>query len=126
MNLSEKCGLIHYNSDIVTTQEICDYIEDMGFEANLPLLHDNVAISTCVVHINGMTCNSCVQSIEGMISVKEGVKSINVNLNEKEGIVNYLQNFVKPKDIVEQINDMGFEAHIKSVNGRVITQGNLE
>lgn len=69
MNLSEKCGLVHYDISILTPQDICDYIDDMGFEASLPLLQDNQIINKCVVHIDGMTCNSCVKSIEGMINV---------------------------------------------------------
>lgn len=122
VNLSEKCGLVHYDTNLLSPQDICDYIDDMGFEASLPLLQDNQLISTCAVHIDGMTCNSCVKSIEGMISGREGIKSINVDLGEKEGQVQFLQNLVTPSDIVEQIKDMGFDAHVKSVNGRAVKQ----
>ncbi|KAK9746322.1 Heavy-metal-associated domain [Popillia japonica] len=38
VNLAEKSGLVHYENSTVTPQEICDAIEDMGFEASLPLL----------------------------------------------------------------------------------------
>lgn len=36
----------------------------MGFEASLPL-DSKKEFSTCTLDIKGMTCNSCVQSIEG-------------------------------------------------------------
>ncbi|KAI4455024.1 atp7 isoform b [Holotrichia oblita] len=64
VNLAEKSGLVHYENSTVTPQEICDAIEDMGFEASLPLLMNKQTVNTCVVHIEGMTCNSCVNSIE--------------------------------------------------------------
>lgn len=65
MNLQEKSGLIHYDPKTVTSQEICDYIDDMGFEASLPLLDRKQEVNRCILEIKGMTCNSCVQSIEG-------------------------------------------------------------
>lgn len=36
----------------------------MGFEASLPL-DTKQEFSTCTLDIKGMTCNSCVQTIEG-------------------------------------------------------------
>lgn len=66
VNLAEKCGLVQYDPSVITPKSICESIEDMGFEASLPeTLDDNLVLSTCAVHIDGMTCNSCVQSIEG-------------------------------------------------------------
>lgn len=65
VNLQEKSGLVHYDPKTATPQEICDYIDDMGFEASLPLLDRSDEASQCVLEIKGMTCNSCVQSIEG-------------------------------------------------------------
>lgn len=66
MNLAEKSALVQYKTNEIGPQEICDYIDDMGFEASLPSMGgDRSLISTCVVHIDGMTCNSCVQTIEG-------------------------------------------------------------
>lgn len=65
VNLSENCGLVHYNKNVISSQDICNYIDDMGFEAQLPLLEGNQEVQNCIVHIEGMTCNSCVRSIEG-------------------------------------------------------------
>lgn len=58
-----KHAIVHHDKTI-TPQEICDYIDDMGFEASLPL-ETKQEFSTCTLDIKGMTCNSCVQSIEG-------------------------------------------------------------
>lgn len=97
----------------------------MGFEATLPhlnLLKPDI-INTCSVHIDGMTCNSCVNSIEGMLSTANGIKEVKVDLNGKEGVIQYLPNLITPKDIVEQISDMGFDAYVKTVNGKLIKNG---
>lgn len=58
-----------------------------------------------------------------MLSVKEGIKVIKVNLDLKEGHIQFLPHIVNPLEIVKQIEDMGFDAEIKSINGRPFNQG---
>lgn len=38
-----------------------------------------------VLHIDNMTCMSCVRNIEGNMSNKDGVRKIQVELEEKTG-----------------------------------------
>ena len=38
-----------------------------------------------ILHIDNMTCMSCVRNIEGKLSGKDGVKSIKVLLDQKTG-----------------------------------------
>lgn len=118
VSLPERNATIIYDPNQVTPQEICEYIDDMGFEASLPLIDGKQATSECVVGIEGMTCQSCVNSIEGMLSTKAGIESIKVDLKEKQGYVMFHPNKVTPEEIAEQIEDMGFDAFVKSVNGK--------
>ncbi|XP_045469108.1 copper-transporting ATPase 1 isoform X3 [Harmonia axyridis] len=117
VSLANKSAQVHYDVRKITPQDICDYIDDMGFEAALPLLSGQQSVNQSYIHINGMTCNSCVQSIEGMISTKVGVKGISVDLNKKEAVVEFTEN-VTADQIAEMIEDMGFEAYVKTVNGK--------
>lgn len=63
-----------------------------------------------VINIDGMTCNSCVQSIEGVISKKTGVKSILVSLANSNGTVEYDPLLTSPETLRKAIEDMGFDA----------------
>uniref|UniRef100_A0A8C5VGS7 Copper-transporting ATPase 1 n=1 Tax=Microcebus murinus TaxID=30608 RepID=A0A8C5VGS7_MICMU len=63
-----------------------------------------------VINIDGMTCSSCVQSIEDVISKKEGVKSIQVSLANSSGTVEYDPLLTSPETLREAIEDMGFNA----------------
>lgn len=63
-----------------------------------------------VIDIDGMTCNSCVQSIEGVISKKAGVKSIRVSLANGNGTVEYDPLLTSPETLRDAIEDMGFDA----------------
>ena len=38
-----------------------------------------------ILHIDNMTCMSCVRNIEGKLSGKDGIKSIKVLLDQKTG-----------------------------------------
>uniref|UniRef100_A0AAX7TEW7 P-type Cu(+) transporter n=1 Tax=Astatotilapia calliptera TaxID=8154 RepID=A0AAX7TEW7_ASTCA len=64
------------------------------------------------IHIEGMTCNSCVQSIEGMISQKKGVMSAEVSLTDHQGIFEYDPLLTTPEELREAIEDMGFDAFL--------------
>ncbi|XP_072381614.1 copper-transporting ATPase 1 isoform X1 [Diabrotica undecimpunctata] len=122
VNLQEHYGLIKYNTKILTPQSVCDYIDEMGFEASLPLLEKQQKEDkhSCIVEIKGMTCNSCVQSIEGMLSTKEGIQKIQVDLHKGEGYVEFQPSKATPEQIAEMIEDMGFEAYIKSINDKSV------
>ncbi|XP_045328888.1 copper-transporting ATPase 1 isoform X6 [Leopardus geoffroyi] len=69
-----------------------------------------------VINIGGMTCNSCVQSIEGVISKKAGVKSIRVSLANGNGTVEYDPLLTSPETLREAIEDMGFDAALSDAN----------
>lgn len=72
--------------------------------------------SVVKVHIEGMTCNSCVQSIEGMISQRKGVMSAQVSLADHQGIFEYDPLLTTPEELREAIEDMGFDAFLPETN----------
>uniref|UniRef100_A0A8C9XQJ9 P-type Cu(+) transporter n=1 Tax=Sander lucioperca TaxID=283035 RepID=A0A8C9XQJ9_SANLU len=64
------------------------------------------------IHIEGMTCNSCVQSIEGMISQRKGVISAQVSLADHQGAFEYDPLLTTPEELREAVEDMGFDAFL--------------
>ncbi|XP_070692394.1 copper-transporting ATPase 1 [Pempheris klunzingeri] len=68
------------------------------------------------IHIEGMTCSSCVQSIEGMISQKKGVMSARVSLADHQGVFEYDPLLTTPEELKEAIEDMGFDAFLPETN----------
>ncbi|XP_023258814.1 copper-transporting ATPase 1 [Seriola lalandi dorsalis] len=66
--------------------------------------------------IEGMTCNSCVQSIEGMISQRKGVVSAKVSLSDHQGVFEYDPLLTSPEELREAIEDMGFDAFLPETN----------
>ncbi|KAM4732819.1 copper-transporting ATPase 1 [Anableps anableps] len=73
-------------------------------------------VSAVNIHIEGMTCNSCVQSIEGMISQRKGVRSAQVSLTDHQGVFEYDPLLTTAEELKEAIEDMGFDAFLPETN----------
>lgn len=79
-------------------------------EAQVPL--NSAETSTIKIDIEGMTCQSCVRNIEGMIGDRPDVVNIRVVLSEKAGYIEYKTRQTTPQELVEAIEDMGFTASL--------------
>lgn len=126
LSLKDSKALIIFHPLLVTQQELRDKIEDMGFDATLiaddPSGEDishwerdilNLSTQTVTIWIVGMTCNSCVQSIEGRISQMTAVQSITVSLKEEKGTITFDPSLTEPEQLRAAIEDMGFEASLR-------------
>ena len=91
---------VTYDPAVITVKEIVSAIEKAGF---------SVALSAVTYTVKGMTCASCVASIEKSLNAIEGVYSVNVNLGTSKVAVSFDEDRVSPKRIVETIENAGFE-----------------
>ncbi|KAF9006171.1 E1-E2 ATPase-domain-containing protein [Cyathus striatus] len=64
----------------------------------------------CELRIQGMTCGSCVEAIEGMLRDQKGIHSIKVALLAERGVVEYDPAFWTVPKIIDEISDIGFDA----------------
>ena len=71
-----------------------------------------MASVTSVISIEGMTCQSCVRNIEGVVGGLSGVQSVKVDLDGKLGTVIHNPNLIPGAQIADRIDDMGFEARL--------------
>uniref|UniRef100_A0A8D0DLP6 Copper-transporting ATPase 2 n=1 Tax=Salvator merianae TaxID=96440 RepID=A0A8D0DLP6_SALMN len=69
-------------------------------------------VNTVVISIAGITCQACVQSIEGRISKTKGIVSVKVSLPQSNAVIKYFGLEISPIQICQEIADMGFDAHI--------------
>lgn len=65
------------------------------------------------LNIQGMTCASCVARIERVVSKKDGIESINVNLATEKALVQFEKNKLKVEEIIKLIEGAGFSASIE-------------
>ncbi|XP_063219844.1 copper-transporting ATPase 1 isoform X2 [Bacillus rossius redtenbacheri] len=114
VDLNNKCASVTYNSKVTNPERIRDDISDMGFCATLPGSSSELPETSISIVVRGMTCKSCVQNIERMIGSKPGVINIKVSLEESLAQIVYNTSLVTPEELCSAIDDMGFEASLKS------------
>ncbi|PFH50263.1 hypothetical protein AMATHDRAFT_145675 [Amanita thiersii Skay4041] len=104
--LAER-GVIEYDPDLWSPEKLINEISDVGFDASLiPPTRDD----TVTLRIYGMTCSSCVSTVESGISTLPGINSIAISLATETCTINFDRSMIGPREMVEHIEDMGFDA----------------
>ncbi|KAG0030506.1 hypothetical protein BGZ81_002568 [Podila clonocystis] len=119
--LAER-ATIQYHEGETTPQEIAALIDDIGFEA--AAIQEQLK-NQVDLQIFGMTCASCVNTIETELRKLPGVISVSVSLTLQAAKVEYNHHQLGIRDIVERIEDMGFDALLaeRSQNAQVESLG---
>lgn len=138
VSLEEKSALVEFNPNLISIGALKRAIEAVSpetFKVSLLDRHDNSEFphspkspvtpsarainntvhpltQVTVIGIEGMTCASCVRSIEEVISQNPGVKSISVSLLDRNGTIEFDPMLISPDDLKNSIEDMGFDASL--------------
>ncbi|XP_067315212.1 copper-transporting ATPase 2 [Pseudorasbora parva] len=109
---------LRFDPSLLTLETVKGFLEEIppgNFRVSIPgwnsrLNSTIIPLQNVTIGIEGMTCNSCVQTIEGIVSQRAGVRTIKVCLQEKKGIVTFDSSMTDPEELRAAIEDMGFEA----------------
>ncbi|GAB5355390.1 hypothetical protein AAMO2058_000201500 [Amorphochlora amoebiformis] len=69
------------------------------------------------INVGGMTCASCVGTVERALKETKGVVSASVALVTETAKVIFDPDIVSPSDLIEEIEDVGFDANLAGVSG---------
>ncbi|GED32079.1 copper chaperone CopZ [Brevibacillus centrosporus] len=61
------------------------------------------------LNVQGMSCNHCVNSIEGALTKLEGVSTAKVSLEDNQVSVTFDESVVSLDKVKETIEDQGYE-----------------
>uniref|UniRef100_A0A2K6KLF3 P-type Cu(+) transporter n=1 Tax=Rhinopithecus bieti TaxID=61621 RepID=A0A2K6KLF3_RHIBE len=122
VSLEQGSATVKYVPSVVSLQQVCHQIGDMGFEASIaegkaaswPSRSLPAQEAVVKLRVEGMTCQSCVGSIEGKVGKLQGVVRVKVSLSNQEAVITYQPYLIQPEDLRDHVNDMGFEAAIKN------------
>ena len=132
VSLSANSAQVVFDSSAVSVPQICDAINFWGFvaktrsidndDAILPTKQNDISepgllnpVMTGTVHIEGMTCGSCVKNIEDNIGQLNGVINISVSLLDKLATVKLNSAITSISAVAKEISDMGYEAEVGDV-----------
>uniref|UniRef100_A0A671NHD6 P-type Cu(+) transporter n=1 Tax=Sinocyclocheilus anshuiensis TaxID=1608454 RepID=A0A671NHD6_9TELE len=123
VSLENRQATIQHNpkqASVVELQKAIEALPPGDFKAILPASPEpgflQPLVSVAEIHIEGMTCGSCVQSIEGMISQKKGVRSALVSLASHQGTFEYDPLVTTTEELRAAVEDMGFDVSFNSFN----------
>lgn len=102
---------ILYDPSLISPTELANSITELGFPSSV-LQNSNVGESEVDLEINGMTCSSCVHKIESNIMKMSGIKRAQVALTTHRGKFVFDPEITGPRDIIETIEKLGFEAKL--------------
>jgi Cu+-exporting ATPase len=102
VNFANETAYITYNEKVTSEKGLAKVIEGTGY---------NVAKGTqkMILRIGGMTCASCVQTIEKALKKTEGVKEANVNLATEKAMVVYNSAQIGYEEIKKAVEDTGYQ-----------------
>ena len=85
----------------------------------------NTTEKETVILIGGMTCQSCVNHIESMLTKRAGVKLVRVDLEQQFAFVRYDPSLTSPTSLAAEVDDIGFEASLDDCDTLSVTWINV-
>lgn len=119
-----------FDPSVLKVEDVVEAVEDAGFEAEIiPQSSTSTTTTTNqdvestadatligLFSIGGMTCAACVNSVEGILRALPGVKRAVVALATSLGEVEYDSTVISKDDIVNAIEDAGFDGSLVQSN----------
>ncbi|MFI5338896.1 MAG: HAD-IC family P-type ATPase, partial [Candidatus Methylomirabilales bacterium] len=101
VNLAAERGTVHYDPNRVGPSALVKAIAETGYT---PL------VEKVTIPISGISCASCVATIERALNLAPGVVSANVNLATNAATVEFLPATTSLQDLRRAIREVGYEA----------------
>jgi len=100
VNLGNESVAIEYDFLKIRYADLNKAVKDAGYQ----IINEKV-----VLKIGGMTCASCVKTIENSLLRLDGIIEVNVNLAGEKAFVIYNPNIVTQADIKRTIEEIGYQ-----------------
>jgi len=100
VNLATERATVTFDPDRVDPARMVSLVEEIGYA---------VPEETVAISVGGMTCASCVRTIERNLSKLDGVLEAQVNLATERATVTFLPTEVTLAEIKQLITELGYE-----------------
>merc|ERR1719319_1432349 len=102
VSLEDAEAIVTYDRKVMDSTAVAEAVDKVGSKFTARLISEVTEI-----HIEGMSCQSCVRNITGRLDEQEGVLAAEVNLEEKKARVEFDPLLTNPDTLVSTINKMG-------------------
>lgn len=101
VNFATEKATVLYDPDIVTPTDLVNVVRDTGYDA---------IVETVTIPIEGMTCATCVATIDKALTDMDGVLNVNVNFATERATVEFLPSETSVGELKRAIEEAGYTA----------------
>ena len=65
-----------------------------------------------ILNVDGITCDHCVDTIKEAVGILIGVLRVDVDIEQKQVVVEFDEKLAKPEDLIDKIEEIGFEFRV--------------
>ena len=120
ISVEQEKGIFKFNSGLVKDEKIMKIINECRFVAavemyipcNINVMEGELTddkLKQWTFIVKGMTCQSCVNSIETKLSGYSSIQSVKVDLAKEQVEVLYRTDDISKEEIINLIEDVGFD-----------------
>ncbi len=111
VNLATEQATVEYDPTRVTLQDLRKAVEEIGY---------GLRTATTYLHVTGMSCTSCVETVRRALAELPGVLDVSVNLSTETARVDYLPGTVTVREMLAAVRDVGYGAEEKLEGGAAL------
>ncbi|MHA1330456.1 MAG: heavy metal translocating P-type ATPase, partial [Candidatus Hodarchaeales archaeon] len=109
VNLMAEKAIVKYDPKKVKLNNLLEAVENSGYNA-FEIPEEGQSKVKAEYSISGMTCASCVNTIETALKKQEGILDVSVNIATEKAHILYDPHLISNKDIIESIESVGYGA----------------
>ena len=103
VNFPTSMATIFFEAPFFEPEKVVQRIRQLGYD---------VLLSQVNLSVEGMSCAACVTRIEKELKKARGIVEASVNLATKKARVSYLEGLIRPEEIQQIINQLGYKASL--------------
>lgn len=105
VNLATEKASVSFQDELVDPRQISEAVQKAGYQTRTVTLQ---------LSVKGMSCASCVGSVEKAVQNVQGVKNISVNLATEKATVEFFSGATNASNIIDTIQNIGYRAELVS------------
>jgi len=100
VNFAAEKATVLYDKSKVTVDSFVNVVKDLGY---------GVSVSKIILPIKGMSCASCVETVQRTLNSLDGVITASVNFATEQAAIEYFSSQVGVRDFKKAIKDAGYD-----------------
>ena len=65
-----------------------------------------------ILNVDGITCEHCVDTIKEAVEILDGVLRVDVDIAQKQVVVEFDEKMAKPEDLIDKVEEVGFKVRM--------------